>query len=129
MINTIRFNTHGYHGHVSFRESIGCCGVATIYGLCIDFTRDGYNKKEFLKWLGKEVMVQAEEERFGMLQLTGLTVVRNSSSAYWSGSDSRHRDDINLVDLAKAMRMRKSNTCRNPKTQNDVVLYTKEVKV
>ena len=127
MSSTIYAKLHGWAVEVQLTESVGCCGIGTLYGLGVLSHGEKRYKDKVLAELKKNILHASAAGEYGILQLTALGEIYDWSMSFWRYTDTRHDATFNLGDLARYMRMKKGHSTRNPKTGNEIIMYSKVV--
>jgi len=127
MSHVIYARNGGWDVELCFEEAIGCCGIATLYGLEVNSYGSEKDKPGLLKDLKDKILNRCEDFSYGIIQLTALGKIHDWSMSYWSSTRTRHDGKLDLAELAKYLRMKKGHSTLNPNTGNEIIMYSKVV--
>lgn len=116
---------------VDIRTYDGCCGIGNFSRMSVNHVKVK-NQKELASECRKAFTQFIDDmldcgATYGMLTCTDVTPESYGSSGAFYDYDYRRDHEMNLYTFATANKFRKARTCFNPNTDNDIVLFSKEI--
>ena len=116
---------------VEIEEIRTCCGLRNLGFMSVSKNattskaqRTREYRKAFYEILGE---LESYDDPFGMIMITDVTPDSWGATGAYASYNYQRREDINLYDFAVANKFKATKPCFNPNTDNEIVLFTKDI--